>query len=209
MFALTRSEHSLTLTFSSPIFPHVYILAKSKNRGVLVLLKFWYFSPESAETWSLGAAESEVWIGCFSVKAWKTTEHKLHKIWPSLKFCKNSLKNEHTPGTPANMFKLIHYETYTVSKLAVGMLLEYFLLDLFQLFLMHVLHLRRKGFLFYDDVIRALVVLLCPMIPLGCARFPEILQNFSERQILWSFVLGNFSCFCIEITYSNFTFCGI
>ena len=65
------------------------------------------------------------------------------------------------------------------------MLLEYFLLDLFQLFLMHVLHLRRKGFLFYDDVMRALVVLLCSMIPLGCARFPEILQNFSERQILW------------------------
>ena len=38
--------------------------------------------------------------------------------------------------------------------------------------------------------------------------FSEILKNFSERQILWSFVLGSFSCFCIEIAYSNFTFCG-
>ena len=41
----------------------------------------------------------------------------------------------------------------------------------------------------------------------GCACFPEFLQHFSERQILWSFVLGSFSCFNIEIAYSNFTFC--
>ena len=38
-----------------------------------------------------------------------------------------------------------------------------------------------------------------------CARFPEILQNFSE---FVEFVLGSFSCCNIEIAYSNFTFCA-
>ena len=52
---------------------------------ILVLVNF---SPECAETGCLGATESEVWIGNFNVKAWKTTEHKLHKIWCSLKVCK-------------------------------------------------------------------------------------------------------------------------
>ena len=52
-------------------------------RGVLVLLNFSHFSSERKETGSLGVTES------FSVKAWKTTEHKVHKIWRSLKFCKN------------------------------------------------------------------------------------------------------------------------
>ena len=50
----------------------------SSTRGVLVLLNFPAFSPELAE--SLGATEIEVWICNFNVKAWKTTEHKLHKI---------------------------------------------------------------------------------------------------------------------------------
>ena len=53
------------------------------------------FSPERKETGSLGATESEVWIGNFSVKAWKTTEHKPHKIWRSLTFCKISGKQAH------------------------------------------------------------------------------------------------------------------
>ena len=64
---------------------------------VFVFLKFWHFSPERKETGSLGATGSEVWIGNFNVKAWKTTKHKLHKIWRSLKFCKNS-GNKHNPG---------------------------------------------------------------------------------------------------------------
>ena len=63
--------------------------------GVLVFLKILHFSPERKETGGLGATESEVWIGNFNVKAWKTTEHKLHKIWHSLKFCKNSGKRAH------------------------------------------------------------------------------------------------------------------
>ena len=65
--------------------------------GVLVLLKFGQFLHEHKETGSSGATESGVWIGYFNVKAWKTTEHKLHKIWHSLKLCKIS-ENEHTPG---------------------------------------------------------------------------------------------------------------
>ena len=40
---------------------------------------------------------------------------------------------------------------------------------------------------------------------LGCACFPEFLQNFSECQILLAFVLGSFF---IEIAYSNLTLCG-
>ena len=62
---------------------------------VLVSLKFWHFSPERTQTWSLGATESEVWIGNLNVKAWKTTKHKLHKSWRSLKFCKKIQENEH------------------------------------------------------------------------------------------------------------------
>ena len=50
------------------------------------------FSPERAQTWSLGATESEVWIGNLNVKAWKSTKHKLHKIWRSLKFLQNFRK---------------------------------------------------------------------------------------------------------------------
>ena len=71
----------------------------------------------------------------------------------------------------------------------------------------------------------------------GCAHFPEFMQNFSERQILWiaiansnstfcgtwgvlvllkfywapdivEFVFGRFSHFYIAIAYSNSTFCG-
>ena len=42
----------------------------------------------------------------------------------------------------------------------------------------------------------------------GCARFPKILQNFSERQILWSLCSVVFHAFVIEIAYSNSTFCG-
>ena len=34
----------------------------------------------------------KVWIGNLNLKARKTTKHKLHKIWRSLYFCKNSGK---------------------------------------------------------------------------------------------------------------------
>ena len=53
------------------------------------------FDVNSKETGRVGATESEVWIGNLNVKAWKTTEHKLHKIWRSLKFCTNSGKRAH------------------------------------------------------------------------------------------------------------------
>ena len=47
--------------------------------------------------WEFSTTWSEVWIGNFNVKAWKPTEHKLHKIWRSLNFAKFQ-ENEHTPG---------------------------------------------------------------------------------------------------------------
>ena len=40
----------------------------------------------------------------------------------------------------------------------------------------------------------------------GCARFPEILQNFRAPDFVEN-VLGSFSCLNIEIAYSNFTSC--
>ena len=47
---------------------------------------------------------------------------------------------------------------------------------------------------------------LAPPLDPPMACFPEILKNFSERQIFWSLCLVVFSCFYIEIVYSNFTF---
>ena len=61
----------------------------------IVFPKFGHFSCERKETGSLGTTESEVWIRNFNVKAWKTTEHNLHKIWRSVKFCKKSAKRAH------------------------------------------------------------------------------------------------------------------
>ena len=61
-------------------------------------LKFGHFSCELKETGSSGSTESEVWIGDFNVKAWKTTKHKLHKIWRSLYNFTKFQQNEHTPG---------------------------------------------------------------------------------------------------------------
>ena len=49
---------------------------------------------ELTKTWSSGTTECGVWIGNCNVKVWKFTEHKLHNIWPSVKF----QQNEHTPG---------------------------------------------------------------------------------------------------------------
>ena len=75
---------------------HSHPKLQFKPRGVLVLLTFWQFSPERKVTGSLGATESEVWIGNLNVNARKATKHKLHKIWLSLKFCKIQ-ENEHIP----------------------------------------------------------------------------------------------------------------
>ena len=95
--------------------------------GVLVFLKFSHCLPERVETGSLGATKSKVWIGSFKVKARKTTEHKLHKIWHSLKFCKNSAKRAHpctgpwsqpyrVLTTPGNMFEhpIISYHSWSI-----------------------------------------------------------------------------------------------
>ena len=49
----------------------------------------------SQKTWSSGATECRAWIGNCNVKVWKSTEHKLHKIWHSLKFCTNWGKRAH------------------------------------------------------------------------------------------------------------------
>ena len=38
---------------------------------------------------------------------------------------------------------------------------------------------------------------------LGCVRFPEILQNFRERQILWSMCSGVFLDFTLKLPIQN------
>ena len=78
-------------------------------RGVLVFLKFAQFSSELTKTWSSGATECGVWIGNCNVKVWKSTEHKLHNIWRSVKF----QQNEHTPGLFYQLtFKFIFTNTW-------------------------------------------------------------------------------------------------
>ena len=42
----------------------------------------------------------------------------------------------------------------------------------------------------------------------GCAHFLEIFAKFLWAPDFVEFVLGGFSCFYIEIAYSNLTFCG-
>ena len=81
------------------------IVSRSTNRGTrgaLILLKFWQFSSELTKTWSSGATECRVWIGNCNVKVWKSTVHKFHKIWRSLKFCTNWGKRAH-PWEPTKM----------------------------------------------------------------------------------------------------------
>ena len=51
------------------------------------------------------------------------------------------------------------------------------------------------------------VCLFCLILSLGCAGFAEILQNCGAPYF-WYNVLDSFSCFYIEIAYSNFTFYG-
>ena len=54
--------------------------------GVPVFIKFGQFSSELTKTWSSGATKCGVWIGNCNVKVWKSTEHKLQKMWCWLKF---------------------------------------------------------------------------------------------------------------------------
>ena len=79
-----------------------YLLTLFWRWGVLVFLNFWHFSPERTQTGSLGTTESEVWIGNLNIKARKSTKHKLHKIWRSLKFCKKSAKQAHPTDVKHN-----------------------------------------------------------------------------------------------------------
>ena len=71
------------------------------SRGVLVLLTFWHFSSELTETWISGATESGVW---------KSTEHKLHKIWRSVKFCQLSAKTS-TPQRNSSCDNFVPFKT--------------------------------------------------------------------------------------------------
>ena len=73
----------------------VFVLeVTDSSRGVLVLLRFWQYSSELTKTYSSGTRECEVWIGNCNVNVWKSTEHKLRKIWCSTQF----KQKEHTPG---------------------------------------------------------------------------------------------------------------
>ena len=79
-----------------------------------VLLTFWQFSSEPTKTWSSGSTECRIWIGNCNVKVWKSTEHKLHKIWR----CTQFQQNEHTPApcpywwplvvNTGHLFKCLH-----------------------------------------------------------------------------------------------------
>ena len=56
---------------------------RALHGGVLVLPKFWQFCSELKKNWSSGATEFGAWIGNGTVNVWKSTKHKLHKIWHS------------------------------------------------------------------------------------------------------------------------------
>ena len=64
--------------------------------GVLVFLKFGDFSCELKETESSSITEFKVGMGNLNAKARKTTDHKLNKIWRSLKFS-HKFKKTSTP----------------------------------------------------------------------------------------------------------------
>ena len=84
-FECTEGE-LLTHNVPSQVF---YLDLGWNTLGCARLLKFWQFSSELTKTWSSGTTECRVWIGNCNVKVWKSTEHKLHKIWRSLIFCTN------------------------------------------------------------------------------------------------------------------------
>ena len=87
---------------------------------MLVLLKFWQFSSELTKTFS-GNTESRVWIGTCNVNVWKSTKHKVHKIWRSLTFLQNSRKraqlrynftSDHKVKTLGLKIKILDFKSY-------------------------------------------------------------------------------------------------
>ena len=62
------------------------VLYIAHTRQILGCARFAEISCELAKSWSLGATECRVWIFNCNVKVWKSTEHKLHNIWRSVKF---------------------------------------------------------------------------------------------------------------------------
>ena len=96
-YELPRRCNPLPLMLTSPLTYAVTLglIIINVLWGVLVLLNLWQYSANLKETENLGATENELWIGNFNVKAWKNTDHKLRKIWRSLKFRKISGKRAH------------------------------------------------------------------------------------------------------------------
>ena len=77
--------------FGAPLMPaHRYM----EGNGSAGVCSFCWNFEWTHKNLSSGATECGVWIGNCNVKVWKSTEHKLHKIWHSLKF----KQNEHTPA---------------------------------------------------------------------------------------------------------------
>ena len=68
---------------------------ESLSGSVLVLLKF---QVNSQRSWSSGTTKFWVWIGNCNVKVWKSTEHKLHKMWNS-NFLPKFRKTSTPPGS--------------------------------------------------------------------------------------------------------------
>ena len=99
--------------------------------GVLILLKFWQFSSELTKTWSSCATEHRVWIGNCNFKVWKSTEHKLHNIWHSVKF----QQNKHTPdailSASFNSTVLVKNTSLRMIDVSVSFCMEPLLLNIF------------------------------------------------------------------------------
>ena len=85
----TDADENITLPQTSP---------EVRNRDVLIFLNFPHFSPERTQTWSLGATESEVWIGNFYVKVKKKKKYRAQTP-QNLALTKN-LQNFNKTSTP-------------------------------------------------------------------------------------------------------------
>ena len=81
----------------------IFLQKSRKTSTPLGCARFAENLSELTKTWSSGATECGVWIGNCNVKVWKSTEHKLHKIWRSVQF----QQNEHTPGSREKLQNLL------------------------------------------------------------------------------------------------------
>ena len=88
-FLPTVHEHSIYRHLIDSHIVRFNVLKVSVVSGVCS------FSSELTKSGSSGATECRVWIGSFNVKVWKSTEHKLYKMWRSLQFYTNSGKRAH------------------------------------------------------------------------------------------------------------------